>query len=101
MPLRPHVIAHRVNASPVADKVNFDEARSVAALLIAATEHSAYDGKTFGVISLLGDDQALEIDRILRQRLDPESLRPPPDPLRKRGTFPGRRAGRRVPVARP
>ena len=73
VPLRPHVIAHRVNASPVADKVNFDEARSVAALLIAATEHSAYDGKTFGVISLLGDDQALEIDRILRQRLDPES----------------------------
>jgi len=73
LPLRPHVIAHRVDASPASDKVNRDEAKMVAALLVAATEHPAYEGKTFGVISLLGDDQALEIDRILRQRLNPET----------------------------
>ena len=73
LPLRPHVIAHRVDASSVTGKVNLDEARSVASLLIATTEHDAYHGKTFGVISLLGDEQALEINRILRQRMDPES----------------------------
>ena len=70
--LRPHVIAHRVDARPADGKVNRDEAAVVAALLIAATEHKTYNDKTFGVISLLGDAQALEIERTLRECLKPE-----------------------------
>ncbi len=70
--LRPHVIAHRVDARPAYGKVNRDEAAVVAALLIASTEHEAYDGKSFGVISLLGDDQALTIEQTLREHLKPE-----------------------------
>ena len=69
--LRPHVVAHRVrDAAPVRGKINRDEAAAVAALLVAATEDPAYDAKTFGVISLLGNDQALEVERILRHRLE-------------------------------
>jgi superfamily I DNA and/or RNA helicase len=71
--LYPHVIAHRVDAMPGDGKINRDEANHVAALLVAGTEHPDYHCKTFGVISLLGNEQALEIDRILRQRLDPET----------------------------
>jgi very-short-patch-repair endonuclease len=70
--LTPHVIAHRVEAMPTDGKVNLVEAKTAAALLVGATEHPAYDGKTFGVISLLGDEQAREIERVLKQRLTPE-----------------------------
>jgi very-short-patch-repair endonuclease len=67
---RPHVIAYRVEARPADGDINRDEAIHVAALLIAASEHQAYNGKTFGVISLLGDQQALEIERLLRSKME-------------------------------
>ena len=71
VPLRPHVVAYQIrDAAPVQGKVNRDEAATVAALLVAATKDLAYDDKTFGVISLLGNDQALEVERILRHRLE-------------------------------
>jgi hypothetical protein len=76
VPLRPHVVAYRVReAAPVQGKVNRVEAAEVTALLVAATEEPTYAGKTFGVISLLGDDQAVEIERILRTRMRPEAYR--------------------------
>jgi very-short-patch-repair endonuclease len=71
--LRPHLIAYRVNdTAQIEGKINREEAAFVAALVVAATDDPAYEGKTFGVISLLGDDQAVEIERILRARLRPE-----------------------------
>ncbi len=69
---RPHVIAYRVEASPADGDINRDEATHIAALMAAASEHPAYEGKTFGVISLLGEQQALEIDRLLRAKITPE-----------------------------
>lgn len=69
--LEPHVIAHRITATPSEGKVNREEALVVAALLVAATEQPEYQDKTFGVISLVGDEQALEIERILLRRLTP------------------------------
>jgi very-short-patch-repair endonuclease len=79
--LRPHVIPYRVEGATVSPNlVNQVEAEVVASLICAAVEQPEYAaneaGKpmTFGVVSLVGDEQAqaLVIDRILRQRLQPE-----------------------------
>jgi predicted RNA binding protein YcfA (HicA-like mRNA interferase family) len=47
------------------------EARHVAALVVAMSEHPAYGEKTIGVISLVGTCQAERIDALLRKHLDP------------------------------
>lgn len=54
------------------DKVNSAEATVVASLVAAACEQLEYADATFGVISLVGEEQALEIERLLRNRLAPE-----------------------------
>lgn len=63
--LKPHVVSYPVRGFAVG-KVNRVEAVTVASLLVAASRLPEYAGKTFGVISLVGEEQALEIDRILR-----------------------------------
>ncbi len=68
--LKPGLLLHRV-AGHANDKVNAAEARALATLLAAAVEHPLYAGKTFGVISLVGEEQALEIERLLRQHVHP------------------------------
>jgi hypothetical protein len=69
--IKPHVVAHRVEGWTSLRNVNEEEGHEIAALVIAAGEQSEYAGKTFGVISLVGNDQAIWIDRLLRQHLDP------------------------------
>lgn len=69
-PIKPALVAHRVNGSKVGKK-NLVEAEAIASLIVSAVEQSEYLGKTFGVISLLGDEQASEIDKLLRIKLDP------------------------------
>lgn len=71
--LKPHLIGYQVEGATSNDKVNMEEAYAIASLLVAATEQEEYDTKTFGVISLLGDDQAIEIERILRNHIYEES----------------------------
>jgi very-short-patch-repair endonuclease len=72
-PHLPHVVPYRVNSRTEAvDKVNRDEAIEIASLITSAIEHDKYTGQTFGVISLVGDDQAREIDLILRRQLPPD-----------------------------
>ena len=70
--LLPFVVPLRVQGAERIDKVNAVEAANVASLLVACTREPEYRDATFGVVSLLGDEQALEIDRLLRQHL-PES----------------------------
>ncbi|MFZ2303048.1 MAG: AAA domain-containing protein [Gallionella sp.] len=69
-PIKPALVAHRVNGSKVGKK-NLAEAETIASLIAAAVVQPEYAGKTFGVISLVGDEQADEIDKMLRTRLDP------------------------------
>ncbi len=69
-PIKPALVAHRVNGSKIGEK-NIVEAETIASLIAAAVEQPEYAGKTFGVIALVGDKQADEIDKILRTRLDP------------------------------
>lgn len=58
---QPHVVEYVVQGVLQSDrtgKTNVGEARSVVALLKAAMEMPEYDDKTFGAITLLGDEQA-------------------------------------------
>lgn len=68
---RPHVVAYRVEGATSFEKVNEEEALTVASLLVAATEQPEYQEATFGVISLVGEEQALRIDSLLQRYLPP------------------------------
>jgi very-short-patch-repair endonuclease len=76
--LKPHTIAYRVEGSSRDGKVNRQEADVIASLAAAALEQPEYHknefGKStsFGVVSLVGEEQALEIDRLLRLRIPPD-----------------------------
>ncbi|WP_338864761.1 AAA domain-containing protein [Myxococcus stipitatus] len=68
--VKPALLAHRVEGR-AEDKVNRTEALTVASLVASAIAHPAYAGSTFGVISLVGDEQAFAVDEILREHLPP------------------------------
>jgi len=76
--LRPHTIAYRVSGSSRDGKINRQEALASASLLVAAIEQPEYkkndagEPTSFGVVSLVGDEQALEIDYLLRGHLSPD-----------------------------
>ncbi|HWY32461.1 MAG TPA: AAA domain-containing protein, partial [Candidatus Acidoferrum sp.] len=77
--LAPHVIPHRVDWTGGVrnEEDNQTEAEAIASLICAALEQPEYaeneEGKptSFGVVSLVGDRQAMKIDAILRQRIEP------------------------------
>lgn len=73
----PHVAEYVVAAmvSGGSDgKVNLAEARATAALLAAMAEMPEYAGKSFGAISLVGDEQALQVQTLLLSLLDAVGL---------------------------
>jgi very-short-patch-repair endonuclease len=76
--LRPHTVAYRVQGSTRDGKVNRQEAEVVASLAAAALEQPEYqknefgERTSFGVVSLVGEEQALEIDRLLRGHVPPD-----------------------------
>lgn len=76
--LRPHTVAYRVTGSSRDGKLNRQEALGVASLLASALEQPEYrkndagQPTSFGVVSLVGDEQALEIDNLLRKHISPD-----------------------------
>jgi very-short-patch-repair endonuclease len=72
--ITPAVIPYRAAGLRSGSKVNREEARSIVALVQAAMELPEYRGKTFGVVSLLGEEQAVEIETLVRQKLPPQQL---------------------------
>jgi very-short-patch-repair endonuclease len=76
--LRPHTIAYHVQGSSRDGKLNRQEALATASLLAAAIEQPEYKKNdagqptSFGVVSLVGDEQAIEIDNLLRGHLSPD-----------------------------
>jgi very-short-patch-repair endonuclease len=72
-PLKPGVVPFRVEGqrNDTVD-INKTEAMTTASLVVAAIEHTEYRKQTFGVISLLGSDQAFEIEQILRRHIPPD-----------------------------
>jgi very-short-patch-repair endonuclease len=76
--LTPHVVPFRVEAGlSGGDDTNDAEAEAIASLICAAVEQPEYAvneaGKpmSFGVVSLIGDQQAMKVDTLLHQRLEP------------------------------
>lgn len=67
---RPFTVEVRVEGTEY-NKVNEKEAVMVASLLVAAIEQPEYQDATFGVISLIGDQQAIRIESLLRKYLPP------------------------------
>jgi very-short-patch-repair endonuclease len=66
------LVEHRVDGHRGENKkTNKTEALEVASLIAAMTQHPDYKNTSIGVISLLGSQQANQIDSILRQRLSP------------------------------
>jgi very-short-patch-repair endonuclease len=72
--LTPSVVAYCASGVRSPAKTNIEEARTIAALIAAAMEEPEYTGKTFGVVSLLGEEQAIEIERVIRQISPPHEL---------------------------
>jgi len=67
--VKPALVAHRVNGSRIG-MTNQVEAETITALIAAAIAQPEYAGKTFGVISLVGEEQARAIETLLRTHLD-------------------------------
>jgi len=67
----PPVVAYRVENMVVENKVNMNEAETIASLILACTEMKEYTSKTFGVITLLGENQTTVIDGILQRKMSP------------------------------
>ena len=76
--LRPHTVAHRVSGSSRDGRINRQEALAVASLVASAIEQPEYKKNdagqplSFGVVSLVGDEQAIEIDNLLRKHISPD-----------------------------
>lgn len=64
----PATVEHKVHGRNDR-KVNREEAEEITALIVACMEQPEYAGATYGVISMLGDEQALDIDHLVRQHL--------------------------------
>ncbi|HZJ76138.1 MAG TPA: AAA domain-containing protein, partial [Oscillospiraceae bacterium] len=70
--VKPAVIPYRVlEGFKTPDKTNKMEAEHIVSLICACIENEEYKGKTMGVISLVGQKQAYEIDKLLQSKLEP------------------------------
>lgn len=66
---RPFTVAYAVKSSGRTARINKAEAHTLVSLLIAATRQPEYEDATFGVISLVGGDQAMYINGLLQRYL--------------------------------
>jgi very-short-patch-repair endonuclease len=80
-PVRPALIPHRVQGfRDERAKINEIEAEEVASLVVACLNHPDYEVNdfdrptTYGVISLVGEEQAILIENILRRHLTPDVI---------------------------
>ena len=71
--VKPGVVQYRVDSAQREgrQKINIKEAEAVVSLMMACMEQKEYKSKTFGVISLLGDDQARYIQQLIFEKLEP------------------------------
>lgn len=73
--LLPAVVNYRVvDGKRLNNKTNPNEARTIVALMKACIEQPEYKGKSFGVISLLGDEQARCVQQLIEKTIDPDDL---------------------------
>ncbi len=68
--ISPHVTEYCVAGAHSDDKTNSKEAIAVCALIKAVIAQPEYAGLSIGVISLVGEEQALLVERLLRREID-------------------------------
>ncbi len=73
-PLQSRHVAGATRGGGVRSRVNHDEAHAVAEAVVRCIGEPEYDGKTMGVISLTGEDQARLIEHLLLERLGPDQV---------------------------
>jgi very-short-patch-repair endonuclease len=69
--IKPATISYKVEGAVCKNKTNEKEADTIVSLILACCSNDEYSDKTFGVISLRGDKQALLIDKMLQKRMEP------------------------------
>ena len=72
VPIKPATISYHVDGKREGRKRNTIEAENIVALMLACMKQPEYEGMTFGVISLLGDEQANLINKIINDKLSPQ-----------------------------
>ena len=72
--LLPAVVNYRVEGGTRERKENPKEALAIVSLLMACMKQPEYDGKTFGIISLLGDEQAKIIQNLIFKYIDAKDI---------------------------
>jgi very-short-patch-repair endonuclease len=71
--IKPATIAYRVDGERHGrKKTNEVEAQTIVALMMACMEHKEYENMTFGVITLLGDEQAKKINELAIENIMPD-----------------------------
>lgn len=70
VPVRPATVLYRVDGQRNRSKTNHVEAETIVALLQACIEQPEYFGMTFGVISMLGEEQAKYIQEMAIERIN-------------------------------
>ncbi|HEX6811959.1 MAG TPA: AAA domain-containing protein [Planctomycetota bacterium] len=73
--VKPALVAHRVKKGVEQNGINEQEAQEIAALVAAVCRLEEYDESSIGVISMVGTDQAVYIDSLLRSRLSTTEYR--------------------------
>jgi very-short-patch-repair endonuclease/DNA polymerase III delta prime subunit len=70
LPIKPPTAVVRVENGASNKKVNQKEAEMIAALIMACCEQPEYEEATFGVISLVGEEQALAVDKVIMKNME-------------------------------
>lgn len=67
--LKPALVPYPVSGGISDEKTNYKEAEAIVSLILSAIGQPEYKDKTLGVITLLGEEQAIVIERLLRSHL--------------------------------
>ncbi len=68
--VKPPTAVVRVENGSSTKKVNIKEAEMIGALIMACCEQPEYEEATFGVISLVGEEQALAVDKVIMKNME-------------------------------
>lgn len=74
--IKPAAVCYQVkDGKPTGKKTNLNEAKAVASLICACCEQKEYKGSTFGVVTMIGDEQGVLIDRLLHAHMSESEYR--------------------------
>lgn len=68
--IKPPTAVVRVENGKAQKRINQKEAEMIAALILASCEQPEYEEATFGVISMVGEEQALAVDKVLLKNME-------------------------------